>query len=268
MDFYSDDYEYFGESASRIYKCKFCDFSIMDNHLNKSEKSAKHRMGLHYETVHSKLLPKDMDGFRFFYFTQTKKDHGSCIECHSPTKFNRLSMKYSRFCDNPECKKKYKEERDRRMMKVYGKKYVTDDMDFQKKMLANRRISGTYQWRDGKEFGYVGSYERDFLRFLDQELKWQSSDLFVPSPHTYKYKYKDKDHFYIPDFFIPSLNLEIEIKDDGSAKKIGEDTRNKEKLKDELMKSKVNTLNYLKIINKDYSEFKKLLQNEGYTLNE
>ena len=44
-------------------------------------------------------------------------------------------------------------------------------------MLLNRRISGRYEWRDGTEFGYVGSYEKDFLRFMDQELNWVSSDM-------------------------------------------------------------------------------------------
>lgn len=263
MIFESADNNYFSEGAGRIFKCRFCDFSIIDNHLNKSEKSSKYRMGLHYETVHKKLLPSELDGFRFFYYTLTKKDSGHCIECKKPTKFNRLAMKYSRFCDNPQCKLKYKEERDRRMLSKYGKCYLTDDPEVQKKMLMHRRISGTYEWRDGTEFGYVGSYEKDFLRVLDQELNWQSSDLFVPSPHTYTYKYKGKDHFYIPDFFIPSLNLEVEIKDDGSATKISKDSREKDQIKEDLMRSMNNLFNYIKIKGKDYTEFFELLRNEG-----
>lgn len=268
MDNYFDDIEYFEEGVSKIYKCKFCDFSIIDNHIHKSEKSSKYRMGLHYETVHKKMIPANMDGFRYFYYLITKKEQGSCIECKSPTKFNPLSMKYSRFCDNPKCKQIYKAERDRRMVQKYGKAYLTDDPEVQKKMLANRRISGKYKWSDGTEFTFVGSYEKDFLRFMDQELHWVSSDLFVPSPHTYTYKYKDKDHFYIPDFFIPSLNLEVEIKDDGSAKKINPDSRAKDELKEQLMKSLTGKVNYIKIISKDYTEFKQIIQNEGVTPND
>ena len=130
-------------------------------------------------------------------------------------------------------------------------------------MLLQRRISGTYEWRDGAEFNYVGSYEKDFLRVLDQELNWQSSDLFVPSPHTYTYKYKGKDHFYIPDFFIPSLNLEVEIKDDGSATKISKESREKDQIKEDLMRSMKNMFNYIKIKGKDYTEFFEFLRNEG-----
>lgn len=266
--FFDYDWDYFDESSTKIFKCKFCDFSIIDNHLHKGEKSSKYRMGLHYETVHKKLIPEKMDGFRYFYYTLTKKERGACIECKSPTDFNRLSMKYSRFCNNPECKRRYKEERDRRMVQKYGKAYLTDDPEVQKKMLLNRRISGRYEWRDGTEFSYVGSYEKDFLRFMDQELNWVSSDIFVPSPHTYTYKYKDKEHFYIPDFFIPSLNLEVEIKDDGSAKKINPDSRAKDEIKDKLLKSMSNVVNYIKIINKDYTEFKQIIQNGGTPKNE
>ena len=63
-------------------------------------------MGLHYETKHKELLPEQMDGFRFFYYTVTGKERGSCVICHKPTEFNRVTMKYSRFCKDPKCKKK------------------------------------------------------------------------------------------------------------------------------------------------------------------
>ena len=66
----------------------------------------------------------------------------------------------------------------------------------------------------------------------------------------------------MPDFFIPSLNLEIEIKDDGSAKNINQESREKDKIKDDLMKSLHNLFNYIKIINKDYSGFNNLIKEE------
>ena len=70
-------------------------------------------------------------------------------------------------------------------------------------------------------------------------------------------KNKGKRHFYIPDFFIPSLQLEIEIKDGGDNPnmhhKIQDVDKVKEKLKDDVMKS--NQFNYLKITNKDNKKF-------------
>jgi len=70
--------------------------------------------------------------------------------------------------------------------------------------------------------------------------------------------YQKEKKFYIPDFFIPSLDLEIEIKDGGDNPnmhhKIQKIDKEKEKLKDEVMMSQ-NTFNYIKIVNKNYEPF-------------
>jgi len=148
-------------------------------------------------------------------------------------------------------------------MAKYGKVYLTDDPEFQKKMQQGRRIAGIYNWSDGKtKVPYLSSYEKDFFRFLDEELNWPASDLIAPSPHTYEYEYQGKKHFYMPDAFIPSMNLEVEIKDDGSALNISADSREKDKIKDELMRSLSNLFNYIKIVNKDYTGFKNLIKKE------
>jgi hypothetical protein len=246
----------------RLYRCQHCNYSIAVN-KEKGKKSAKWKMGNHYETKHKNLIPSDMTGYQWFYFLLTKKDKGSCVICHSETDFNENTMKYSRFCNNPVCKQKYKEERDKRMIKKYGKIYLLDDPEMQKKMQAGRRIAGIYQWSDGKtKFSYLSSYELDFLKYLDLELHWPASDLLSPSPHTYSYEYKGKSHFYMPDFFIPSINCEIEIKDDGSAKNINQESREKDKIKEDLMHSLSNLFNYIKIVNKDYTEFNELIKGE------
>lgn len=247
----------------KIYRCQHCQYSVSDSGNSKGPRSAKWKMGNHYETVHKNLIPPDMTGYRWFYFLLTKKDHGSCVECHGETDFNELTMKYSRFCNNPACKQKYKAERDRRMMAKYGKIYLLDDPEMQKKMQAGRRIGGIYNWSDGKtKVPYLSSYELDFFRYLDITLQWPSSDLIAPSPHTYGYTYQGKSHFYMPDAFIPSLNLEVEIKDDGSAKNISQESREKDKIKDELMKSCSNLFNYIKIVNKNYAGFEEIIKEE------
>ena len=247
----------------RMYRCQHCNYSVPVN-KEKGKKSAKWKMGNHYETKHKNLIPLDMTGYRWFYFLLTKKDRGSCVICHNETDFNEATMKYSRFCNNPQCKQRYKEERDNRMIKKYGKVYLLDDPDMQKKMLEGRRISGTYQWSDGKtKFQYTGSYELDFLKYLDQELKWPASDLISPSPHTYSYEYKGVSHFYMPDFFIPTMNLEIEVKSsERMEKQNNPDSREKEKIKNELMKSLSNLFNYIMISDKNYSAFNEMLKEE------
>ena len=248
----------------KIYRCMYCNYSVIHNKERKGIHSTKYILGTHYETKHKQLLPPDMDGYRFCYWSITGKKVGNCVMCKRETDFNRTSMKYSRFCNDPACKQKYKEERDRRMIAKYGKVYILDDPAQQQKMLQARKISGTYTWSDGvTKFQYVGTYELDFLKHLDKDLHWPVGDLVMPSPHTYTYKYKDHDHFYIPDAFIPSLNCEVEIKSSARHEKQNNpDSREKEKIKDTLMRSCSNIINYIKIEDKNYSEFNALIQKE------
>ena len=243
----------------RLYRCQHCKYTVAVN-KEKGKKSAKWKMGNHYETKHKNLIPPDMTGYQWFYFLLTKKDRGSCVICHKETDFNENTMKYCRFCNNPQCKQKYKEERDQRMIKKYGKVYLLDDPEMQKKMQAGRRIAGIYLWSDGKtKFQYLSSYEQDFLKYLDLELHWPASDLMSPSPHTYSYEYNDKSHFYMPDFFIPSLNCEIEIKSAARMDKQNQESKEKEIEKIKLMKSLSNLFDFVIIFDKDYTDFTNLI---------
>lgn len=247
----------------KIYRCQHCNFTVMVEKDKKARMSAKKKMGAHYEAKHKDLLPPDMDGYRWFYYLLTKKEHGSCVICKQETDFNRNTMKYARFCNNPMCKQKYREERDRRMMKTHGKLYLTDDPEMQKKMQAGRKIGGIYNWSDGKtKFLYLSSYELHFLKFLDHELHWPASDLVAPSPHTYVYQYKGKEHFYMPDFFIPSIATEIEIKSSEREMNQNQESREKDAIKDQMMKSLSNVIGYIKINNKQYDEFLQLVSKD------
>ena len=247
----------------KIYRCQHCKYSVTVNKDRKGVHSAKYLMGKHYDENHKDLIPSDMDGYRWFYYLLTKKSKGSCVMCHNDTDFNRITMKYSRFCNNPQCKQKYKEERDRRMMSKYGKLHLLNDEEQQKKMQQNRKIAGTYVWSDGKtKFPYLGSYELDFLKHLDIDLHWPPADIMMPSPHTYGYQYQGKEHFYMPDAYLVSLNCEVEIKSSVRQEKQNPESREKEIIKDQLMKSCSNLFNYIKIDDMNYDEFNKLIQKE------
>ncbi len=219
----------------------------------------------HIQEEHEDAIPKDMTPERALYYFNTGRSVGSCVMCKGPTTFNYTTNKYNRFCDNPKCKEEYREMFKDRMKKVHGKEHLMADPDYQRKLLEHRKISGTYKFRDGTEFKYIGSYELDFLRFLDVDMKFDSSDILTPSPNTYKYKYvnsNDKenngDKFYIPDMYIPSLNLEIEIKDGGNNPnnhpKIVKIDRVKEACKDKAMTS-IKKDHYIKVVNKEYNGF-------------
>lgn len=228
--------------------CPFCDFSCY-----KSEDFSSH-----IEKEHNDMIPPDYTPARFAYYLRTGKKSGKCVVCGAPTKWNTKTNKYNRFCEKKECKDKYREMFKKRMIHKYGKTTLLNDPEMQRKMLANRKISGVYIWSDYKhKFTYTGSYELSFLEFMDKILNFDPEDIMAPSPHNYIYKYENEDHFYIPDFFIPSLELEVEIKDGGDNKnmhpKIVAVDKVKERLKDDVMKN--NHYNYIKIVNKENKKF-------------
>lgn len=232
-----------------MYKCKICgkkytDLSGLYNHI---------------ESKHADMIPKDMSVQQYYYYTKTGKLNGNCVMCKQPTTWNKNTNKYNRFCNNPKCKEKYAKIMKDRMIAKYGKVHLLNDPEKQREMLAKRKISGTYEWSDGKsETTYTGSYELDFLKTMDLFFEWDPEDILMPSPHTYTYRYEGEDKFYIPDVFIPSLDLEIEIKDGGDNPnnhyKIQAVDKEKEKLKDEVLKSQKN-FHYVKITNKNYTNF-------------
>ena len=227
-----------------MFVCKVC----------KEKYSTLEGLYSHLEEEHGSLIPPNMTTAHYYYYLKTGRKHGNCVMCKEPTKFNEKTKKYHRFCDNPKCKQDYKEIVDKRMIGVYGKVNLLNDPEQQRKMLMNRSISGHYNF-DGVDKPYVGSYELDFLKTMDLFFDWDPNDIVSPSPHTYYYEYEGVKHFYIPDFYIMSLGLEIEVKDGGDNPnmhhKIQDVDKEKEKLKDKVMHTqKIN--HYVKLTNKNY----------------
>lgn len=216
----------------------------------------------HIEDDHEDEIPEDYSPMRYIYYLRTGKTHGNCIVCHRDTEWNETTHKYKRLCERTQCKDTYVKTFKNRMIGKYGKTTLLNDPDHQRKMLSHRKISGEYKWSDGSIKTYTGSYELDFLKFLDLVMQYDSDDVMTPSPHTYYYIYENEKKFYIPDMFIPSLNLEIEIKDGGDNEnkhpKIQKVDKVKEKLKDEVMMS-IKDIDYIKVTNKDYDIFVKYL---------
>lgn len=232
----------------KAYKCPFCNKSYVE----------KEGLYTHIEEHHKDLLPKGMSPSQYIFNLRNKKTHGNCIMCGAKTGWNKNIEKYERLCSE-KCKENYREQFKKRMMDKHGKVHLLDNPEQQKKMLANRKISGVYVWSDGTEFTYTGSYEKDFLEFLDTFMKFDSKDIMAPSPHTFYYNDDEgKKRFYIPDFFIVPFNLQIEVKygprNPNNHPKFKAVDERLEKLKDELMMSQ-KKFNYLKVRDKDYSGF-------------
>ena len=138
-----------------------------------------------------------------------------------------------------------------------------------RKMLKGKHISSTYKFSNNSgSVDYVGTYERDFLYIMDHVMGFSAGDIMGPSPHNYIYSYEGKARVYIPDFYIPNYNLEIEIKtDENMHHKIQAVDKVKEHLKDEMM-SHNPSVNYFKVLDKKYDDFFKYLLDKKFDIDE
>jgi len=196
----------------KFFKCPFCE----------KKYSNKKSLYLHMESEHSTQLNESSEGKKItlpasqIYFNYNNKyllykKNGTCIICSKYTEWNEQTEKYNRLCKSEKCAQDYRDQFKKRMIKIHNKVHLLNDPEQQKKMLSNRKISGSYLYND-REITYTGSLERKFLEFLHTNLEWDSEDILMPAPQIYKYSYKGSDKFHIPDVFIPSLSLVVNIK--------------------------------------------------------
>lgn len=233
----------------RNTRCPFCN-RVFDD---------KHDYCHHIAYKHNDQVPEEYEPLEFGYSLLTHKPVGRlCLMCRrNPVHFNKETLKYERLCENPACKEAYVRQMKDRMIKVYGKEHLLNDADMQRKMIHNHPQSKDYVWDVKHTFRVIGSYEVDFLNQL-KSLDWSPDDVIAPSPNNYWYQWKDGSiHLYIPDFFIPSLSLEVEIKEGDNTHPRMEHSREIEYLKDARMmvEMKKTSINYIKIVDKNYDDF-------------
>lgn len=190
---------------ARKYKCPYCNNSYIRKDLVN-----------HIDKEHDELLGDDHTSSQIvFDLVNGTKGHGKCRVCGKPTNWNESSARYSVLCNNPKCKEYMREEYKKNMLKVYNTYNILTSDEQQKKMLANRKISGKYKFKDGGIVTYTGSYEKKFLQFIDIYMNIPSKDIMAPGP-TIEYEMNREKHFYITDFLYIPYNAIIEIKDGGS----------------------------------------------------
>lgn len=234
----------------RTVKCPFCEIRFVQ-----AGSLEKHIQGLHKEQV-PENFPIRQILFNINNRYEPLKQFGTSVIFKKPTTWNPESGKYDRFSSDAEIveyKKQFKE----RMMRVHGKTNLLNDPEMQRKMLSNRKISSVFTMHDGGKKEYTGSYEKDFLYFLNI-MHWPSNDIVTPAPVDVYYTGIDgKKHFYIPDFYIPSLNLIVEIKSSENGHYRARDIET-EKLKDAAIEKTNYT--YVKVFDKKYDEFVNYVQ--------
>ena len=194
--------------ATNNFKCPFCNKKYVYK-----EALLEHIANKHEDECHG--LPAEQIYFNWRNKYPLTKGFGLSVISGKPTKFNLTTCKYERFADESE-RQAYREMFKKRMIKVYGKETLLDDPKYQADhMLANRKITGTYVWKDGTKTTYTGSYERRFLEFMELNMGWENpNDIMAPAPQIFPYTDPEtgKLHNHIPDFYIGSLNLIVNIK--------------------------------------------------------
>lgn len=222
----------------------------------------------HIGKKHKDQIPEGWSPSRYENYLRSGKDHGTCVVCKEPTEWNESTWKYNRLCENKKCRQEIADTAEKNCKAALGKgrKELLNDPEFQRKMIYSKKNSGKYEWTsdEGKycENWYDSSVSKQFLEMIDVFLNLDPRDVFSPSPNTYPYKYEGKTHQYIPDHYIASLNLEVEIKEPKDNQnmhpKIQAVDKVKEQIKDEVMAKKPN-VNYIKINGNDYTDFFALL---------
>jgi hypothetical protein len=213
----------------------------------------------HVGQAHRELIP-DNTSVGQFVFDNARGNRGRrhvCVICKTkPVPWNETTGRYDRFCST-RCRERARDLAQANLKKVYGNKNLMLDTEHQQKMQYARGISGVYKFSDGVEIRYMGTYELDFLRVYDTELGLRSDDI-VECPHHFRYVFDGKPHAYIPDYYIPSLDLIIEIKDGTNKAAHIEEDRKKDELKEEAVR-KNSAHHFIKIVEKDYGPFVELL---------
>ena len=137
---------------------------------------------------------------------------GRSVISGKPTDWNEQAGRYQRFANEGE-RAQYRKIFLERMQKVHGKDHLLDSPDQQRLMLANRSISGKYTFPDNTVKTYTGEEEKALLMFLNDALNWPGQDIHCPAPQNFHYKDPTgRERFYIPDLYIESLNLIVEVK--------------------------------------------------------
>lgn len=216
-------------------------------------KEHKQEMIDHIDNTHSNDIQDNMSTAKFLYTQTHGRDYGLCRVCGKPTPWNEKSGKPSQLCGREQCKKTQRKKAYDNMMRIYGKSTLLTDPNHQQKMLANRKISGTYRWSDGKhKFTYTGSYEKYVIEWLDKVMMLNPDKIQMPGP-VIPYEFDGEIKNWITDLYLEDFNLIVEVKDGGDMKNMHPGfahNRELESAKDLCMKNQ-NEYNYIKLTNRN-----------------
>lgn len=196
------------------------------------------------------------------------KNLTTCKEKYNDEHYNNRK-KYKETCklrygvDNPSQNDIVKKKKEITCFKNYGVTNIFKNREFISKILLDKygvknpsqipnvHIKQQKQGFIAKKYlntniYYRGSYELDFLE------KFYKLYPDICNGPSISYTYKNDHHYYFSDFFIPSLNLIIEIKSSWILKK-----QNKQIIEEKEKATIANGFNYIMILDKNYNYFPK-----------
>jgi len=239
-----------------IHKCPLCSYSYKD----------KKPLYEHMNFQHSEELQGLTPAHLYFNYRNRARYSlynvfGKSVVSDKPTLFDEVTETYQRFADQADKDLNTKIFEDR-MIKVYGKKRLTDEIEKQRDMLHNRAISGTYTFTDGGTINYIGSYEKRFLMHLDLDLNISSNDILAdPLQMAVSYEHDNIKRQHLPDFYIIPMQCIVNIKNDSTPRRdlIEREYAQDKAIMNNLVRGKKGRV-YLKIVENDFKEFDKLFQ--------
>ena len=231
------------------YGCPLCN--------NSSKKYKKEDLVIHITDNHENELPEDFTPFRYVFNYVNKKPlsyHGKCTECGGPTEWDENKGRYNRQCGKKACHDSFVKKFEENMVKTKGVTRISKTAEGQVQMLANRKISGSYKFKNGVEKTYTGSYEKKAFEFMDKVMNINPDDLMCPGL-ILEYTFDGKKYMYITDFYYQPYDLVIEVKDGGNNpnKRNMPVYRAKQEAKEEYI-IKHTKYNYLRLTDNDFSQ--------------
>ena len=234
-------------SYSKKYKCIWCE-----------KRDYKDKLISHVAKEHNEMIPDGFTPLQVVFHIVNKHPLNwkkPCRVCGSPCEWDEKKGRYNLLCNKEECHKAWAKKMDKDMGDKKGSNNPTKTEEGLKKMLAARKIAGKYKWSDGKEFTYVGSFEKATLEFMDKVLEIKSEDVMCPGP-VLEYMLDGVKHLYITDIYYIPYNLIIEVKDGGNNPNTNPELyeNRRKKLAKEKYVIEETDYNYIRLTNKDFSQ--------------
>jgi hypothetical protein len=134
-----------------------------------------------------------------------------------------------------------------KMRKTFFEKYGSESCMHNEEVFLKNQKSGCHAPSFNETLYYRGSYELDFLEKYYNKFE-------IKQGLSFSYEFDNKNCKYFSDFYLPPLNLIVEIKNSWAAERF------KEKIDAKKAAVIAAGYNFIIIINKDYSGFQKLLE--------